>query len=155
LEFLDSAVKRALSDLYEQLRQDKDPAISKGSTSKFLFKPHVHTRISMMPVCAHLYRLEFPSCKDSGNFFCLVGTVVRVGPAKLLEYAKTYQCNKCKNQIDVKAIPSKFHSFPKHVECPNLCLNAKVSPVGKENSKTSEHFSKFKDYQEIKLQVNK
>lgn len=116
-------------------------------------KKHVHIRIHSLPICPQLVRSEFPSCKETGGFICLTGTAVRVSNAKLLEYSKDYQCNRCKAIVQVTAPPTRYHAFPRFTECPNLCPNAKVIPMGERDPKNAEQYSKFKDYQEMKLQV--
>jgi DNA helicase MCM9 len=80
-----------------------------------------------------------------------MGTVVRAGTAKVLEYSKMYQCKKCKAIVHVEAPPSRYHAFPKFAECPNQCIKGKVVAMTNPNSKCPI-YSKFRDFQELKLQ---
>lgn len=116
--------------------------------------PSVHVRIFSLPVCEPVIRQELPSTKDVGNFLCILGTVVKTTSPKLLEYSRKYKCSICGQPFDIEAPVEKYHAFPKKVStCPNLCIDGNLTVMEDQKEQQNKKFSKFKDYQEIKLQV--
>lgn len=98
----------------------------------------------------------FPGCEEIGTFMALVGTVVKVlntGSNVILEYKREYRCSKCKHIMLVEAPLSRFNAFPRSLDkCENLCMGAKVEPF--ERSTDEADCRRFRNYQEIKIQVN-
>jgi len=156
----DRAAKLALLDKMEELR--KRPLLdSKIQT----LTNNIHVRIHSLPAARpgreqpdSIVRQEFPASKEIGRFLCILGTVIKTGGAKLLEYSRTYKCSVCRNTFDVEAPLEKWHNFPKSTTCPNLCVDGKLTPVkdstGSKNSGNGTPLSKYKDYQEVKIQVS-
>jgi DNA replicative helicase MCM subunit Mcm2 (Cdc46/Mcm family) len=155
LKHFDQAARVALRDKYEELgRENKES----GQYPNLTIKNNIHVRIYSLPEGAAVLRQDFPSSKDTGTFLCILGTVIKTASPKLLEYARLYKCSKCRKTVDVEAPLEKWHAFPKKVDkCPNSCVDGKLSPVEDLNANRSKStggtFSKYKDYQEVKLQV--
>jgi len=156
LKHFDEALKNILAEKYAE------ESSSRGVTGNLLQKANVHTRIYSLLGVPALIRHEFPSTKDIGSFMCVLGTVVKTTQPKLLECSKKYKCSVCRQKFDIDAPLEKHHAFPKKLNsCPNLCVDGKLSPIEDQGdaegkSGLTGHAginSKFKDYQEIKLQV--
>lgn len=69
------------------------------TSSKDIFKVYIFP--SALPVCPELYKSVFPRNEDLGSFLRISGTVVRRTMPKMLEFRKTYICNKCKHSFTV------------------------------------------------------
>jgi hypothetical protein len=129
-------------------------------------KLNVHVRIHSVPAFPGFYRADFPGCKVDGNFLALFGTVTRIGTAKILEYAKSYECSVCGTICEIPSKPSRCNAFPKKITCPYRCHRSKMvaldnyaaisasSQTAGISSISKSSLSKFCDYQEIKLQVS-
>ena len=152
LKQFDKAAKNALRDKCTELQSNQ----ALPGCEILTIKNNIHVRIYSLPAGESILRQEFPSCKDKGVFLCILGTVVKTGSPKLLEFSKPYRCSKCKKTFDVEAPLEKCHAFPKKVNrCPNLCVDGRLTPVQDErsNKRGGDSLSSYKDYQEIKLQV--
>ena len=67
-------------------------------------KNFVHTRLRAVPAVASLWR-ETLSCiraGDAGRFFCIGGTVTRVGKMKIVEHEKLMECRRCGFRFPVR-----------------------------------------------------
>ncbi|CAG7827610.1 unnamed protein product [Allacma fusca] len=146
LKHCDIAAKKALTYYYDEFRHE-NPRLNFNSAKI------VHVRFFSLP--DNCVSVEFPTTKDVGIFTCLRGTVVRSTTAKLLEYSKQYKCSKCKKYFFIDASQENYNAFQKVVStCPNLCESGKLTPVAdtKDHRVDAQSFSKFRDYQEIKIQ---
>ncbi|NXW64073.1 MCM9 helicase, partial [Eurystomus gularis] len=113
-------------------------------------KQNLHARVSGLPVCPELTREHIPKTRDVGHFLSVTGTVVRTSLVKVLEFERSYICNKCKHVFVVKADFEQYYSFCR----PSACLNEEGCNSTKFTclSGTSSSPTCCKDYQEIKIQ---
>ncbi|XP_068794248.1 DNA helicase MCM9 [Struthio camelus] len=113
-------------------------------------KPNLHARISGLPVCPELTREHIPKTRDVGHFLSVTGTVIRTSLVKVLEFERSYICNKCKHVFVVKADFEQYYAFCR----PTTCLNEEGCNSNKFTclSGTSSSPTSCRDYQEIKIQ---
>ena len=74
-------------------------------------KKNIHARLTGLPTCPELYRHTVPRTSDSGRLLCVIGTVVRTSPSKMLEYKKDFICTKCKYLFSVQVGHFKYNSL--------------------------------------------
>uniref|UniRef100_A0A8C5SZC3 DNA helicase MCM9 n=1 Tax=Malurus cyaneus samueli TaxID=2593467 RepID=A0A8C5SZC3_9PASS len=140
LPIFDSALRRAaLAALQDSTDQDQ-----------LSLKQNLHARVSGLPVCPELTREHIPKSKDVGHFLSVTGTVIRTSSVKVLEFERSYICNKCKHVFVVKADFEQYYAFCR----PSACLNEEgcnstnfMCLSGTTSSPTC-----CRDYQEIKIQ---
>ena len=143
IKAMDSAIKKALRELFDTHKVE-NPGLMPPKK--------VHVRIYCLP--DNCVSHEFPTAKDVGIFTCIRGTVVRTTSAKLLEFSRQYKCSKCKQFFYVDSSHENYHSFPKAMKpCPNLCQSGQMKPASEGSDADPTSFSKYRDYQEIKIQV--
>ncbi|KAI8486204.1 DNA helicase mcm9 [Branchiostoma belcheri] len=136
----DAALVRAARTVYHDHARKDD----------MVLKPHLHARISGLPVCPELYRTTLPQTTDIGSLLSVQGTVIRTSPVRVLEDERDYQCNKCHHVFTVRADLQQYYTGSKPQSCPNpdgcdstrlLCLtDSSAAP------------SSCRDYQELKVQ---
>ncbi|NXP17269.1 MCM9 helicase, partial [Scytalopus superciliaris] len=139
----DSALRRAaLAAL-----RDSDPG---PGPAPLRLKHNLHARVSGLPVCPELTREHIPKTKDVGHFLSVTGTVIRTSSVKVLEFERSYICNKCKHVFAVKADFEQYYAFCR----PSACLNEEGCNSIKFTclSGTASSPTCCKDYQEIKIQ---
>ncbi|NXC34652.1 MCM9 helicase, partial [Campylorhamphus procurvoides] len=140
LPVLDSALRRAA---LAALQEAPGPA-------PLTLKRHLHARVSGLPVCPELTREHIPKTKDVGHFLSVTGTVIRTSSVKVLEFERSYICNKCKHVFAVKADFEQYYAFCRPSACLNEegCNSIKFTCLsGTDSSPTC-----CRDYQEIKIQ---
>ncbi|KFW68229.1 DNA helicase MCM9, partial [Pygoscelis adeliae] len=103
-----------------------------------------------LPVCPELTREHIPKTRDVGHFLSVTGTVVRTSLVKVLEFERSYICNKCKHVFVVKADFEQYYAFCR----PSACLNEEGCNSTKFTclSGTTSSPTCCRDYQEIKIQ---
>ncbi|KAM9382180.1 LOW QUALITY PROTEIN: DNA helicase MCM9 [Phaethornis superciliosus] len=140
LPVFDSALRRAA---LAALQESTDP----GQLS---VKQNLHARISGLPVCPELTREHIPKTKDVGHFLSVTGTVIRTSLVKVLEFERSYICNKCKHVFVIKADFEQYYTFCR----PSVCLNEEGCNSTKFTclSGTTSSPTCCRDYQEIKIQ---
>ncbi|XP_040454217.1 DNA helicase MCM9 isoform X1 [Falco naumanni] len=113
-------------------------------------KQNLHARVSGLPVCPELTREHIPKTRDVGHFLSVTGTVIRTSLVKVLEFERSYICNKCKHVFVVRADFEQYYSFCR----PSACLNEEGCNSTKFTclSGTSSSPTCCRDYQEIKIQ---
>ncbi|NWV77020.1 MCM9 helicase, partial [Dasyornis broadbenti] len=140
LPIFDSALRRAA---LAALQDSADPA-------QLTLKQNLHARVSGLPVCPELTREHIPKSKDVGHFLSVTGTVIRTSSVKVLEFERSYICNKCKHVFVVKADFEQYYTFCR----PSACLNEEG--CNSINfmclSGTTSSPACCRDYQEIKIQ---
>ncbi|XP_017933395.1 DNA helicase MCM9 isoform X2 [Manacus vitellinus] len=140
LPIFDSALRRAA---LAALQDTADPA-------RLSLKQNLHARVSGLPVCPELTREHIPKTKDVGHFLSVTGTVIRTSSVKVLEFERSYICNKCKHVFAVKADFEQYYAFCR----PSACLNEEGCNSIKFTclSGTASSPTCCRDYQEIKIQ---
>ncbi|NXM95683.1 MCM9 helicase, partial [Sylvia borin] len=140
LPILDSALRRAA---LAALQECADPA-------QLSLKQNLHARVSGLPVCPELTREHIPKSKDVGHFLSVTGTVIRTSSVKVLEFERSYICNKCKHVFVVKADFEQYYTFCRPAACLNEegCNSTKFMCL----SGTTSSPTCCRDYQEIKIQ---
>ncbi|NWV09794.1 MCM9 helicase, partial [Ptilonorhynchus violaceus] len=140
LPIFDSALRRAA---LAALQDSADPA-------QLSLKQNLHARVSGLPVCPELTREHIPKSKDVGHFLSVTGTVIRTSSVKVLEFERSYICNKCKHVFVVKADFEQYYTFCR----PSACLNEEGCNSTKFMclSGTTSSPTCCRDYQEIKIQ---
>ncbi|XP_049673977.1 DNA helicase MCM9 isoform X1 [Accipiter gentilis] len=141
LPIFDSALRRAaLAAL--QAATAASPQLS--------VKQNLHVRVSGLPVCPELTREHIPKTRDVGHFLSVTGTVIRTSLVKVLEFERSYICNKCKHVFVVKADFEQYYAFCR----PSACLNEEGCNSTKFTclSGTTSSPACCRDYQEIKIQ---
>uniref|UniRef100_A0A803VAK4 DNA helicase MCM9 n=1 Tax=Ficedula albicollis TaxID=59894 RepID=A0A803VAK4_FICAL len=140
LPVLDSALRRAA---LAALQDSADPA-------RLSLKQNLHARVSGLPVCPELTREHIPKSKDVGHFLSVTGTVIRTSSVKVLEFERSYICNKCKHVFVVKADFEQYYTFCRPAACLNEegCNSTKFMCL----SGTTSSPTCCRDYQEIKIQ---
>ncbi|XP_071597165.1 DNA helicase MCM9 isoform X1 [Heliangelus exortis] len=140
LPVFDSALRRAA---LAALQDTTDP----GQLS---VKQNLHARISGLPVCPELTREHIPKTRDVGHFLSVTGTVIRTSLVKVLEFERSYICNKCKHVFVIKADFEQYYTFCR----PSVCLNEEGCNSTKFTclSGTTSSPTCCRDYQEIKIQ---
>ncbi|KAI1240985.1 DNA helicase MCM9, partial [Lamprotornis superbus] len=140
LPVFDSALRRAA---LAALQDSADPA-------QLSLKQNLHARVSGLPVCPELTREHIPKSKDVGHFLSVTGTVIRTSSVKVLEFERSYICNKCKHVFVVKADFEQYYAFCRPVACLNEegCNSTKFMCL----SGTTSSPTCCRDYQEIKIQ---
>ncbi|XP_054249025.1 DNA helicase MCM9 [Indicator indicator] len=120
------------------------------ATPQLSVKHNLHARVSGLPVCPELTREHIPRTRDVGHFLSVTGTVVRTSLVKVLEFERSYICNKCKNVFTVKADFEQYYAFCRPSACQNEegCNSTKFTCL----SGTASSPTCCKDYQEIKIQ---
>ncbi|XP_059837216.1 DNA helicase MCM9 [Hypanus sabinus] len=115
-----------------------------------VMKQNLHVRISGLPLCPELTRDRIPKTRDVGHFLSIVGTVIRTGMVKVLEFEHEYMCNKCRHIFTATADFEQYYTFCRPKSCPNPegCNSMKFACL----SGSSSSPSRCKDYQEIKIQ---
>nr|XP_009943164.1 PREDICTED: DNA helicase MCM9 [Opisthocomus hoazin] len=103
-----------------------------------------------LPVCPELTREHIPKTRDVGHFLSVTGTVIRTSLVKVLEFERSYICNKCKHVFVVKADFEQYYTFCR----PSACLNEEGCNSTKFTclSGTTSSPTCCRDYQEIKIQ---
>ncbi|NXJ18188.1 MCM9 helicase, partial [Dicrurus megarhynchus] len=140
LPIFDSALRRAA---LAALQESADPA-------QLSLKQNLHARVSGLPVCPELTREHIPKSKDVGHFLSVTGTVIRTSSVKVLEFERSYICNKCKHVFVVKADFEQYYAFCRPAACLNEegCNSTKFMCL----SGTTSSPTCCRDYQEIKIQ---
>ncbi|NXO28208.1 MCM9 helicase, partial [Cisticola juncidis] len=140
LPILDSALRRAA---LAALQGSAEPA-------QLSLKHNLHARVSGLPVCPELTREHIPKSKDVGHFLSVTGTVIRTSSVKVLEFERSYICNKCKHVFVVKADFEQYYAFCRPAACLNEegCNSTKFTCL----SGTTSSPTCCRDYQEIKIQ---
>ncbi|XP_048153878.1 DNA helicase MCM9 isoform X1 [Corvus hawaiiensis] len=140
LPIFDSALRRAA---LAALQDSADPA-------QLSLKQNLHARVSGLPVCPELTREHIPKSKDVGHFLSVTGTVIRTSSVKVLEFERSYICNKCKHVFVVKADFEQYYAFCRPAACLNEegCNSTKFTCL----SGTTSSPTCCRDYQEIKIQ---
>ncbi|KAM6084956.1 DNA helicase MCM9 isoform 1-T2 [Theristicus caerulescens] len=112
-------------------------------------KQNLHARVSGLPVCPELTREHIPKTRDVGHFLSVTGTVIRTSLVKVLEFERSYICNKCKHVFVVKADFEQYYAFCRPSACLNEegCKSTKFTCLSGTTSSTC-----CRDYQEIKIQ---
>ncbi|XP_075354747.1 DNA helicase MCM9 isoform X1 [Mycteria americana] len=112
-------------------------------------KQNLHARVSGLPVCPELTREHIPKTRDVGHFLSVTGTVIRTSLVKVLEFERSYICNKCKHVFVVKADFEQYYAFCRPSACLNEegCNSTKFTCLSGTASPTC-----CRDYQEIKIQ---
>uniref|UniRef100_UPI00398EB161 DNA helicase MCM9 isoform X2 n=1 Tax=Pristiophorus japonicus TaxID=55135 RepID=UPI00398EB161 len=115
-----------------------------------VMKQNLHVRISGLPLCPELTRDRIPKTRDVSHFLSVIGTVIRTGMVKVLEFEHEYMCNKCRHVFTVTADFEQHYTFCCPTSCPNPegCNSMKFTCL----SGASSSPSSCKDYQEIKIQ---
>ncbi|NWX17417.1 MCM9 helicase, partial [Aegotheles bennettii] len=113
-------------------------------------KQNLHARVSGLPVCPELTREHIPKTRDVGHFLSVTGTVIRTSLVKVLEFERSFICNKCKYVFVVKADFEQYYTFCR----PSACLNEQGCNSTKFTclSGTTSSPACCRDYQEIKIQ---
>ncbi|KAM9260977.1 LOW QUALITY PROTEIN: DNA helicase MCM9 [Cariama cristata] len=113
-------------------------------------KQNLHARVSGLPVCPELTREHIPKTRDVGHFLSVTGTVIRTSLVKVLEFERSYICNKCKHVFVVKADFEQYYAFCR----PSTCLNEEGCNSTNFTclSGTTSSPTCCRDYQEIKIQ---
>ncbi|NXN83230.1 MCM9 helicase, partial [Bombycilla garrulus] len=140
LPIFDSALRRAA---LAALQGSAEPA-------QLSLKQNLHARVSGLPVCPELTREHIPKSKDVGHFLSVTGTVIRTSSVKVLEFERSYICNKCKHVFVVKADFEQYYAFCRPAACLNEegCNSTKFTCL----SGTISSPACCRDYQEIKIQ---
>ncbi|NWT29150.1 MCM9 helicase, partial [Cardinalis cardinalis] len=140
LPIFDSALRRAA---LAALQESAEPA-------QLSLKQNLHARVSGLPVCPELTREHIPKSKDVGHFLSVTGTVIRTSSVKVLEFERSYICNKCKHVFAVKADFEQYYTFCRPAACLNEegCNSTKFMCLSGTNSSPTC----CRDYQEIKIQ---
>ncbi|NXM65316.1 MCM9 helicase, partial [Serilophus lunatus] len=140
LPIFDSALRRAA------LAALQDAA----DTAELSLKQNLHARVSGLPVCPELTREHIPKTKDVGHFLSVTGTVIRTSSVKVLEFERSYICNRCKHVFAVRADFEQYYAFCR----PSACLNEQGCNSNKFTclSGTNSSPTCCRDYQEIKIQ---
>ncbi|NWS36043.1 MCM9 helicase, partial [Polioptila caerulea] len=140
LPVFDSALRLAA---LAALQDSADPA-------QLSLKQNLHARVSGLPVCPELTREHIPKTKDVGHFLSVTGTVIRTSSVKVLEFERSYICNKCKHVFAVKADFEQYYTICRPAACLNEegCNSTKFTCL----SGTTSSPTCCRDYQEIKIQ---
>ncbi|XP_063007144.1 DNA helicase MCM9 isoform X2 [Melospiza melodia melodia] len=140
LPIFDSALRRAA---LAALQESAEPA-------QLSLKQNLHARVSGLPVCPELTREHIPKSKDVGHFLSVTGTVIRTSSVKVLEFERSYICNKCKHVFAVRADFEQYYAFCRPAACLNEegCNSTKFMCL----SGTASSPTCCRDYQEIKIQ---
>ncbi|NXC09499.1 MCM9 helicase, partial [Orthonyx spaldingii] len=140
LPIFDSALRRAA---LAALQDSAEPA-------QLSLKQNLHARVSGLPICPELTREHIPKSKDVGHFLSVTGTVIRTSSVKVLEFERSYICNKCKHVFVVKADFEQYYAFCRPATCLNEegCNSTKFMCL----SGTTSSPTCCRDYQEIKIQ---
>ncbi|NWX11122.1 MCM9 helicase, partial [Caloenas nicobarica] len=139
LTIFDSALRRAAQDTLQ----------AAAAPAQLGAKHNLHARVSGLPVCPELTREHIPKTRDVGHFLSVTGTVIRTSLVKVLEYERSYICNKCKHVFVVKADFEQYYAFCRPSACLNEegCNSTKFTCLSGTTSSTC-----CRDYQEIKIQ---
>ncbi|XP_043540329.1 DNA helicase MCM9 isoform X1 [Chiloscyllium plagiosum] len=115
-----------------------------------VMKQKLHVRISGLPLCPELTRDRIPKTRDVGHFLSVIGTVIRTGMVKVLEFEHEYMCNKCRHIFTVTADFEQYYTTCRPASCPNPegCNSVKFTSLSGSMSSPAS----CKDYQEIKIQ---
>ncbi|XP_061846578.1 DNA helicase MCM9 isoform X2 [Colius striatus] len=140
LPIFDSALRRAALAVLQ----------ATAASSQLSVKQNLHARVSGLPVCPELTREHIPKTRDVGHFLSVTGTVIRTSLVKVLEFERSYICNKCKHVFVIKADFEQYYTFCR----PSACLNEEGCNSTKFTclSGTTSSPSCCRDYQEIKIQ---
>ncbi|NWI21761.1 MCM9 helicase, partial [Crypturellus soui] len=141
LPVLDGALRRAALAAMQEADAVGAPLSLKGN---------LHARIAGLPVCPELTREHIPKTRDVGHFLSVTGTVVRTSLVKVLEFERTYMCNKCKHVFAVRADFEQYYAVCRPTACPNEegCGSTAFTCL----SGTASAPASCRDYQEIKIQ---
>ncbi|XP_078069830.1 DNA helicase MCM9 [Mustelus asterias] len=115
-----------------------------------VMKQNLHVRISGLPLCPELTRDRIPKTRDVSHFLSIIGTVIRTGMVKVLEFEHEYMCNKCRHIFTVTADFEQHYTICRPTSCPNPegCNSVKFTCL----SGSSSSPASCRDYQEIKIQ---
>ncbi|NXW40133.1 MCM9 helicase, partial [Nyctiprogne leucopyga] len=140
LPIFDSALRRAALSVLQ----------AAGAPPQLSVKQNLHARVSGLPVCPELTREHIPKSRDVGHFLSVTGTVIRTSLVKVLEFERSYICDKCKHVFVVKADFEQYYAFCR----PSACLNEEGCSSTKFTclSGTTSSPACCRDYQEIKIQ---
>ncbi|XP_064653279.1 DNA helicase MCM9-like [Lineus longissimus] len=116
-----------------------------------VLKANIHARITGLPRVPEIKRETLPKTADLKRLLCISGTVIRASQMKMLEYEKSFICNKCRHLFTVEACFEQYFTFPKPSKCPNVeleCGSSNFTVMSEQGAGPS----KCKNYQEIKIQ---
>ncbi|XP_067881557.1 DNA helicase MCM9 isoform X2 [Heterodontus francisci] len=136
----DNALHRATMTILQSYPEPHD----------LVMKQNLHVRISGLPLCPELTRDRIPKTRDVSHFLSVIGTVIRTGMVKVLEFEHDYMCNKCRHIFTVTADFEQHYTICRPTSCPNPegCNSVKFTCL----SGSSSSPASCKDYQEIKIQ---
>ncbi|KFQ93714.1 DNA helicase MCM9, partial [Nipponia nippon] len=139
LPIFDSALRRAALAVLQ----------AAAAPPQLSVKQNLHARVSGLPVCPELTREHIPKTRDVGHFLSVTGTVIRTSLVKVLEFERSYICNKCKHVFVVKADFEQYYAFCRPSACLNEegCKSTNFTCLSGTTSSTC-----CRDYQEIKIQ---
>ncbi|NXS93943.1 MCM9 helicase, partial [Jacana jacana] len=145
LTVFDSALRRAAMAVLQA-----DTTTTTAGPPQLSMKQNLHARVSGLPVCPELTREHIPRTRDVGHFLSVTGTVIRTSLVKVLEFERSYICEKCKHVFAVKADFEQYYAFCR----PSACLNEEGCNSTKFTclSGTASSPTCCRDYQEIKIQ---
>ncbi|KAM6355850.1 LOW QUALITY PROTEIN: DNA helicase MCM9 [Podargus strigoides] len=149
-EYFNAFPSEVLPVFESALRRAALAVLQAAATPQHLsMKQNLHARVSGLPVCPELTREHIPKSRDVGHFLSVTGTVVRTSLVKVLEFERSYICNKCKHVFVIKADFEQYYTFCRPSACLNEegCNSTKFTCLSGTTSSTC-----CRDYQEIKIQ---
>lgn len=116
-------------------------------------KPNIHARIKGLPLANSIFYQRVPGSEVGGRLVAIQGTVTRLGPVRMMDRSRTFQCTKCGAKVESTPDDHQYGAIPKPTFCTAIiddirCPSTKFNPHNNEASTTT-----FKDdYQEIRIQ---
>lgn len=121
-----------------------------GSESGLIQKPQVHARLIGIPLCPITFYSRIPGVEVGFRLVAVRGTVTRLGPVKMTDRQRTFQCTKCKTHIVVQADDHQGGLIPRPAWCEAIVDDERCNS-NKFNA--CEDITIVKDdYQEIRIQ---
>lgn len=114
-------------------------------------KSRVHVRFLGVPLCSGLYHNRIPGVEVSQRLIAIRGTITRLGPVKMMDKCRNYECGKCKTLVKVSPDDYQFGQITK----PAICMaRTEDGPCKytKFDLKESVDVGEKDDYQEIRIQ---
>lgn len=112
-----------------------------GQQSILMKKANVHVRFTGLPMCSGTFHNRIPGVEVADRLVAIRGTVTRLGPIRMVDRAKTFECSKCKIKVEVQGDDHQYGVIARPAFCNNQvederCNSTKFDSVNDPNGKS-------------------
>lgn len=119
----------------EEAIQNAQRRVSNGiMDSTWKIKPFIHARLTGIPMCSGTFHNRIPGVEALERLIMVRGTVTRLGPVRMRDQNKIFECCKCKMRLNLVADDRQHGVITKPFVCSNVvaedrCGSTKFNPV--------------------------